>query len=181
VKRARSESRSGSSGSSSRSGSSSSSSSSSASSARSSSSDSDRYRRRKLSAADYDDPDDMPLFLQATQSGAVNLTEEQIAELTAEAAPTATGPPPRPKLLLMKRSIAAQLESAKTALGKAVVDATIKDHNKTLSLGTSKTNYIDPRIVYSWAAKYEVNASKVFSKSLQDKFPWAKEARDYEF
>lgn len=48
-----------------------------------------------------------------------------------------------------------------------------KDENKTTSLGTSKINYIDPRITAAWCFKYKVPLDKMFSKTLRDKFKWA--------
>ncbi|KAF9106776.1 DNA topoisomerase 1 [Mortierella sp. GBA35] len=48
-----------------------------------------------------------------------------------------------------------------------------KDENKTTALGTSKMNYIDPRISAAWCKKHEVPLEKVFTKTLRDKFKWA--------
>ncbi|KAI9008588.1 eukaryotic DNA topoisomerase I [Hyaloraphidium curvatum] len=48
-----------------------------------------------------------------------------------------------------------------------------KDENKTTALGTSKINYIDPRISVAWCRKYDVPLEKVFNKSLLTKFRWA--------
>ncbi|KZT57719.1 hypothetical protein CALCODRAFT_469305 [Calocera cornea HHB12733] len=52
---------------------------------------------------------------------------------------------------------------------------TDKDEGKEVSLTTSKTNYIDPRIIAAWAKKHGVPIEKVLSKSLITKFPWAVE------
>lgn len=48
-----------------------------------------------------------------------------------------------------------------------------KDDNKTVALGTSKINYMDPRITVAWCKQQECDISKVFPKALRDKFPWA--------
>ncbi|KAI9294441.1 hypothetical protein K502DRAFT_304983 [Neoconidiobolus thromboides FSU 785] len=48
-----------------------------------------------------------------------------------------------------------------------------KDENKTTALGTSKINYIDPRISVAWCAKYKVPLDKIFNRTLRDKFKWA--------
>ena len=48
-----------------------------------------------------------------------------------------------------------------------------REDNKQVALGTSKLNYMDPRITVSWCKKNEVNIEKIFSKSTRDKFPWA--------
>lgn len=51
--------------------------------------------------------------------------------------------------------------------------ATDKEENKEIALGTSKLNYIDPRITYAWCRDNNVPLEKVFSKTLLDKFRWA--------
>eukprot|EP00698_Gefionella_okellyi_P026035 TRINITY_DN97_c0_g1_i1.p1 TRINITY_DN97_c0_g1~~TRINITY_DN97_c0_g1_i1.p1 ORF type:complete len:639 (+),score=174.61 TRINITY_DN97_c0_g1_i1:37-1953(+) len=57
-----------------------------------------------------------------------------------------------------------------------------KDSNKTVSLGTSKINYLDPRITVAWCRKYSVPVSRIFTKTLIDKFPWAMAVdEDFEF
>ena len=48
-----------------------------------------------------------------------------------------------------------------------------KDDNKSVALGTSKINYMDPRITVAWCKRVELPIEKVFAKTLQDKFPWA--------
>jgi DNA topoisomerase-1 len=49
----------------------------------------------------------------------------------------------------------------------------MKDENKTVALGTSKINYMDPRITVSWCKENEVPIEKIFPKTLRDKFMWA--------
>ncbi|KAF8819945.1 putative Dna topoisomerase I, partial [Cardiosporidium cionae] len=57
-----------------------------------------------------------------------------------------------------------------------------KDDNKTVSLGTSKINYMDPRITVAFCKKHEINIEKCFNRSLRLKFPWAMFAKsDFEF
>ncbi|KAF0437095.1 DNA topoisomerase 1 [Gigaspora margarita] len=58
-----------------------------------------------------------------------------------------------------------------------------KESNKTTALGTSKINYIDPRISAAWCLKYKVPFEKIFNKSLRDKFKWAMDVvdADWEF
>ncbi|TPX45423.1 hypothetical protein SeMB42_g02427 [Synchytrium endobioticum] len=48
-----------------------------------------------------------------------------------------------------------------------------KDENKTTATGTSKINYIDPRISVAWCKKYDVPLEKVFNRTLIRKFKWA--------
>lgn len=48
-----------------------------------------------------------------------------------------------------------------------------KDNEKDIALGTSKTNYNDPRISVAWCKKNDVKIEKVFPKNLLGKFLWA--------
>jgi DNA topoisomerase-1 len=49
----------------------------------------------------------------------------------------------------------------------------LKKDLRDLSLGTSKINYIDPRITIAFLKKHNLNIEKVFSKTLLKKFKWA--------
>eukprot|EP00755_Sulcionema_specki_P017151 Sspe_Gene.10922::Locus_3684_Transcript_2_2_Confidence_0.667_Length_1239::g.10922::m.10922 len=70
-------------------------------------------------------------------------------------------------------SLEKKIETVKKALVKAEADQAIKDGTKEVSLSTSKTNYIDPRVICAWCNRENVSISKVYNKSLQKKFPWA--------
>ncbi|TMW56217.1 hypothetical protein Poli38472_008865 [Pythium oligandrum] len=48
-----------------------------------------------------------------------------------------------------------------------------KSENREVALGTSKINYMDPRISVAWCKRNEVPISAVFSKTLREKFVWA--------
>ena len=48
-----------------------------------------------------------------------------------------------------------------------------KEENAEVALGTSKINYMDPRITISWCKQKEVPIEKVFPKTLRSKFAWA--------
>lgn len=50
-----------------------------------------------------------------------------------------------------------------------------REAGKEVALGTSKINYLDPRITAAWCKKYDVPIEKIFSKTLLTKFPWAME------
>ncbi|TWU76841.1 DNA topoisomerase 1 [Metarhizium rileyi] len=60
-----------------------------------------------------------------------------------------------------------------------------RDGNKEVALGTSKINYIDPRLTVVFSKKFDVPIEKFFSKTLRDKFRWAiksvEDADDWEF
>lgn len=53
---------------------------------------------------------------------------------------------------------------------------------KNISLGTSKANYVDPRITVAFLKKHNLDVNKIFPKTLQNKFVWAFEVNeDYRF
>ena len=45
-----------------------------------------------------------------------------------------------------------------------------------MSLGTSKANYMDPRITVAWCKRCDLAVDTVVSKTLKDKFKWARAA-----
>jgi DNA topoisomerase-1 len=49
----------------------------------------------------------------------------------------------------------------------------LKVELKNVSLGTSKINYIDPRITIAFLKKHNIKIEKIFSPTLIDKFFWA--------
>lgn len=58
----------------------------------------------------------------------------------------------------------------------------LKVELKNLSLTTSKTNYIDPRITIAFFKKHNLPLEKIFTKTLIDKFFWAMDVgKDWEF
>ena len=61
----------------------------------------------------------------------------------------------------------------KDRLQKIEVQRRSKEELKTVALGTSKINYMDPRISIAWCKRNEVPIEKVFNKSLLSKFSWA--------
>ena len=70
------------------------------------------------------------------------------------------------KLLEKLGRLQERIKAAKTMM----ID---KDENKTTALGTSKINYLDPRISAAWCYKYDVPVDKIFNRSLREKFKWA--------
>ena len=77
-----------------------------------------------------------------------------------------------------KKKIAALKERA----SKLAIQMEMKEELKTVSLGTSKINYLDPRITLSWCKRHEVPPNVVFTKALIDKFHWAMDCdMDFKF
>ncbi|KAF1997578.1 DNA topoisomerase 1 [Amniculicola lignicola CBS 123094] len=58
-----------------------------------------------------------------------------------------------------------------------------KEGNKEVALGTSKINYIDPRLTVVFSKKFDVPIERFFSKTLREKFDWAIKSveEDWEF
>ncbi|KAK4938921.1 DNA topoisomerase 1 [Elasticomyces elasticus] len=76
-----------------------------------------------------------------------------------------------------------KLEKLEQRIQNAEVQAEDKENNKEVALGTSKINYIDPRLSVVFCKKFNVPLEKVFSKTLRDKFEWAVQSvdEDWEF
>ena len=65
------------------------------------------------------------------------------------------------------------LERTMEQLNKLETQQVDKDENKTIALGTSKLNYLDPRISVAWCKKFDVPIEKVYNKTQKEKFRWA--------
>ena len=66
-----------------------------------------------------------------------------------------------------------KIEKLKDQIATKEFQVKNKEDNKNVALGTSKINYMDPRISISWCKEKEVPIEKVFQKTLQSKFAWA--------
>lgn len=75
-----------------------------------------------------------------------------------------------------------KIAGTRQKIDKMKLDMSIKDDLKTVALGTSKINYMDPRITVAWCKRHEVPIEKIFNKSLLAKFAWAMEVEpDFQF
>jgi DNA topoisomerase-1 len=75
-----------------------------------------------------------------------------------------------------------KIAATRQKIEKMRLDMSIKDDLKTVALGTSKINYMDPRITVAWCKRHEVPIEKIFNKSLLAKFAWAMEVEpDFQF
>lgn len=78
--------------------------------------------------------------------------------------------------------MAKKVERKQQQLQKLTLQKSVKDDLKTVALGTSKINYMDPRISVAWCKRSEVPIEKVFNKSLLSKFLWAMDVEpDFKF
>mmetsp|Transcript_48719 Transcript_48719/g.86569 ORF Transcript_48719/g.86569 Transcript_48719/m.86569 type:complete len:382 (-) Transcript_48719:280-1425(-) len=66
-----------------------------------------------------------------------------------------------------------RIAEMKLKLDKHVTNMEFKEDNKSVSLGTSKVNYMDPRITVAWCKKVDLAIEKVFPRTVRTKFPWA--------
>ncbi|KAL3059166.1 hypothetical protein OYC64_011148 [Pagothenia borchgrevinki] len=85
-----------------------------------------------------------------------------------------------------KKSVEAKkkaLERIEDQLMKLEVQATDREENKQIALGTSKLNYLDPRISVAWCKKWDIPVEKIYNKTQREKFAWAMDMaeEDYEF
>lgn len=69
--------------------------------------------------------------------------------------------------------IEANLKKIEERIRTVELQAADRDGNKEVALGTSKINYIDPRLTVVFANKFNVPIEKFFSKTLREKFHWA--------
>lgn len=69
--------------------------------------------------------------------------------------------------------VAKKIENWKKKIKALSLRLQDKTDNKEVALGTSKLNYMDPRITVAWCKRNEVPISAVFSKTLREKFVWA--------
>ncbi|KAH6660361.1 hypothetical protein BKA67DRAFT_509083 [Truncatella angustata] len=76
-----------------------------------------------------------------------------------------------------------KIEKLETSLNQAERKMETQEDNKEVALGTSKINYIDPRLSVVFCKKFDVPINKVFSKTLEAKFEWAIKSveEDWEF
>ncbi|THX27477.1 topoisomerase I [Aureobasidium pullulans] len=66
-----------------------------------------------------------------------------------------------------------QIEKLTARINNMELQAEDRESNKEVALGTSKINYIDPRLTVVFSKKFDVPIEKFFSKTLREKFAWA--------
>ncbi|KAL8268044.1 hypothetical protein R6Q59_001842 [Mikania micrantha] len=66
-----------------------------------------------------------------------------------------------------------KIDQTNAKIEKMERDKETKEDLKTVALGTSKINYLDPRITVAWCKRSEVPIEKIFNKSLLAKFAWS--------
>eukprot|EP01094_Clydonella_sp_ATCC50884_P017924 TRINITY_DN3211_c0_g2_i1.p1 TRINITY_DN3211_c0_g2~~TRINITY_DN3211_c0_g2_i1.p1 ORF type:complete len:928 (+),score=457.38 TRINITY_DN3211_c0_g2_i1:106-2784(+) len=74
-----------------------------------------------------------------------------------------------------------KIAQADARLEKLKIRLIEKEENKSFSMTTSKTNYLDPRITVAWCKKVNLPIEKIFAKTLRLKFPWAMSVEEFSF
>ncbi|KAI2788995.1 DNA topoisomerase 1 [Penicillium oxalicum] len=79
--------------------------------------------------------------------------------------------------------IEANIQKLEQRIDAMILQAQDKEENKEVALGTSKINYIDPRLTVVFSKKFNVPIERFFSKALREKFEWAIKSvdEDWEF
>lgn len=72
-----------------------------------------------------------------------------------------------------EKDVAKRIDAWTEKISKLEIDLRNKEENKEVSLGTSRANYLDPRISVAWCKRCDVPIEKLFSKTLKEKFAWA--------
>ena len=66
-----------------------------------------------------------------------------------------------------------QIKKAKAKIKELNSKLTTKKQMKEVAIGTSKINYIDPRITVAFGKKHDIDVSKLFNAVQRKKFEWA--------
>ncbi|WJX17100.1 DNA topoisomerase 1 beta [Trifolium repens] len=74
---------------------------------------------------------------------------------------------------LSPEAIEKKIDQTNAKIEKMQRDMMTKEDLKSVALGTSRINYLDPRITVAWCKRHEVPIEKIFSKTLLEKFAWA--------
>ncbi|KAL1362463.1 hypothetical protein HN51_010717 [Arachis hypogaea] len=87
--------------------------------------------------------------------------------------PPLKGSDGKTKKTLAPEALEKKISQTNAKIEKMERDMKTKEDLKTVALGTSKINYLDPRITVAWCKRHEVPIEKIFNKSLLAKFTWA--------
>ncbi|XP_051970994.1 DNA topoisomerase 1-like isoform X2 [Xyrauchen texanus] len=105
----------------------------------------------------------------------IHKTQKHIAEARNELNVAKRGhedaPTDRSKKLVEKKE--KMVQRLYEQLKKLQLQETDREENKVIALGTSKLNYLDPRITVAWCKKHHVPIEKIYNKTQRDKFGWA--------
>ncbi|KAK6464565.1 DNA topoisomerase I [Scheffersomyces coipomensis] len=117
-----------------------------------------------------------PLLTEKSESIKEKL--DKIKELEKEYKAELKSGKPEVKKQLTVEKLKQQIETIETRIVNTSLQLKDKEDNSEVSLGTSKMNYIDPRLTVMFSKKYDVPIEKLFTKTLREKFTWAIESTD---
>ena len=113
----------------------------------------------------------------ATLTQALARCEAEAAE--AEAAVAAARRAKEPAAVMERlRARAAALAARQTKRAAALA---VHAEGKEVALGTSKLNYLDPRISVAWCLRHKVPVEKVYNAAQRETFQWAIETTPVDF
>ena len=79
------------------------------------------------------------------------------------------GESPRKRIPKDSAKLKKRIQTVKDSLQRWEIKKIEKEENKAFSTTTSKMNYLDPRITVAWCKKYDVDISRIFSKTIRQK------------
>lgn len=103
--------------------------------------------------------------------------EKQIKDMKKELKQCKSGKDDKKKMEQIKKKI----ETTQGRLKLKKIAKVDKEENKTIALGTSKLNYLDPRITVAWTMNHDVPLEKVYNGAQRAKFRWAVEMTEKDF
>jgi len=103
----------------------------------------------------------------------LKLTLEMVKKGLDPPSPKHEDESPRKRIPKDPERLKKKIATVRERLHKWEIKKIEKDENKAFSTTTSKLNYLDPRITVAWCKKYDVDISRIFSKTIRLKFPWA--------
>lgn len=103
---------------------------------------------------------------------------EKVKELEAEYKKELKSGKPEVKRGATVEKLKQQVEQIEKRILNTQFQLKDKEDNSEVSLGTSKINYIDPRLSVVFSKKFDVPIEKLFTKTLREKFVWAIESAD---
>ncbi|RLC34220.1 hypothetical protein DRH14_03480, partial [Candidatus Shapirobacteria bacterium] len=72
-----------------------------------------------------------------------------------------------------RKKLKERIKKQEVKVTEAYYEVKLHEELKDWNLNTSKNSYIDPRLVKEFCEKENIDITKIYSKSLREKFSWA--------
>lgn len=133
------------------------------------------YGEKEAEESDFEDEATEQKVIEEIEALEMEKYRKKCEKEGKEVDPTYKPPTPCPagNKTLSPEALEKRIASLSVRIQAARHQATDREENKTTALGTSKINYIDPRITAAWCKTHNVPIEKMFTKTLRDKFKWA--------